>query len=66
MTEPFLGEVDIFAFTFAPRNWAFANGATLPLRQYTALFSLYGVNFGGNGTTTFALPNLASNQACSS
>lgn len=64
MTQPFLGEIQIFGFNFAPVNWAFAAGQTLPLRQYTALFSLYGVNFGGNGSSTFALPNLAVRQAC--
>ncbi|MEG3163326.1 tail fiber protein [Sphingomonas sp. PB2P19] len=65
MTEPFIGEIQVFGFSFAPVNWALAGGQTLPLRQYTALFSLYGVNFGGNGTSTFQLPNIAGRQACS-
>lgn len=64
MSDPFLGEVQIFGFPFAPINWALANGALIPLRQSTALFALLGANFGGNGTTTFGLPNLASRQAC--
>jgi microcystin-dependent protein len=64
MTEPFIGEIQIFGFYFAPVNWAFAAGQTIPLRQYTALYSLYGVNFGGDGVTTFQLPNLAGRQPC--
>ena len=64
MSDPFLGEVQIFGFSFAPRNWALAAGQTLPIRQYTALFALYGTTFGGDGVNTFALPNLASRQAC--
>lgn len=64
MTEPFLGEIQVFGFYFAPLNWAFAAGQTIPLRQYTALFSLYGINFGGDGVNTFGLPNLAARQAC--
>lgn len=59
MTEPFFGEIQLFAFDFAPVNWAFCNGATLPLQQYSALFSLLGLTYGGNGSTTFMLPNLA-------
>ncbi|TXC72643.1 microcystin-dependent protein [Sphingomonas ginsenosidivorax] len=66
MTQPFLGEIQIFGFGFAPANWAFAAGQTLPLQQNTALFSLYGTNFGGNGFSTFQLPNLAGRQACGS
>ena len=64
MTEPFLGEVQLFAFDFAPRNWALCNGATLPVQQYSALFSLLGVQYGGNGQTTFQLPNLVDRAAC--
>ncbi|UZK66219.1 phage tail protein [Sphingomonas sp. M1-B02] len=66
MSDPFLGEIKQYGFPFAPRGWAFAAGQTLPLRQYTSLFSLIGTVFGGNGTTTFQLPNLASLQACGS
>lgn len=58
MTEPFIGEIQIFGFNFAPRGWAFCNGATLAIQQNTALFSLLGTQYGGNGQTTFMLPNL--------
>jgi microcystin-dependent protein len=58
MSEPFLGEVRIFPFNFSPRGWAFCNGQLLPINQNTALFSLLGTTYGGNGQTTFALPNL--------
>ena len=58
MTQPFLGEVRAFGFNFAPFQWALCNGQILPISQYTALFSLLGTYFGGNGTTNFALPNL--------
>lgn len=64
MTEPYIGEIQVFAFSFAPINWAFAAGQMMPLRQYTALFSLYGLNFGGDGANTFGLPNLAGRQGC--
>jgi microcystin-dependent protein len=57
-TEPFLGQVALFAGDFAPRNWAFANGQTLPIAQNTSLFALLGTAYGGNGQTTFALPDL--------
>ena len=58
MSEPFLGEVRIFSGNFAPRGWAFCNGQLLPINQNTALFSLLGTTYGGNGQTTFGLPNL--------
>ena len=58
MSEPFLAEIVMFAGTFAPRGWAFCNGQILPIAQNTALFSLLGTTFGGNGQTTFALPDL--------
>jgi microcystin-dependent protein len=58
MSEPFLAEVRIFAFDFPPVHWALCNGALLPIQQATALFSLLGTNYGGDGKTTFALPNL--------
>jgi len=57
---PFLGEVRWVAFTFAPRGWATCSGQTLPINQNQALFSLLGTTFGGNGTTTFNLPDLRS------
>jgi len=56
--EPFLGEVIQFAGNFAPRGWAFAAGQILPISQNTALFSLLGTNYGGDGRVTFALPDL--------
>jgi microcystin-dependent protein len=58
MSEPFLGEIDIFAFNFAPAGWAFCQGQLLPISQNTALFSLLGTQYGGDGRSTFALPNL--------
>ncbi|MDB5712190.1 MAG: microcystin-dependent protein [Sphingomonas bacterium] len=58
MTAPFIGEVRPFAFNFAPRNYMLASGQLLPIAQYTALFSILGTTYGGNGTTNFALPNL--------
>ena len=64
MTEPYIGEIQLFGFNFAPRNWAVCNGALLAIQQNTALFSLLGTQYGGNGTTTFALPNLAARGAC--
>jgi microcystin-dependent protein len=58
MGTPYMGEVKITSFNFAPKGWALANGQLLPINQNQALFSLYGTNFGGNGQTTFALPDL--------
>lgn len=58
MAEPFLSEIRIMSFNYAPRGWAMANGQFLPINQNQALFSLLGTTFGGNGQTTFALPNL--------
>ena len=58
MSEPFIAEIKIFPGNFAPRNWAFCNGALLPIAQNTALFSLIGTTYGGDGRTTTALPNL--------
>ncbi|RAS01910.1 phage tail protein [Ensifer adhaerens] len=63
MSEPFIGEIQLFGFNFAPLNWAFCNGATLAVRQNTALFSLLGVAYGGNGSTTFQLPNFTGRAA---
>ncbi|MBD2722350.1 phage tail protein [Hymenobacter armeniacus] len=57
---PFLGEIQIFAFGFTPRGWAQCNGQLLPINQNQALFSLLGTQFGGNGQTTFALPDMRS------
>ncbi len=58
MSEPFIAEIRIFAGNFAPRSWAFCNGQLLPIAQNTALFSLIGTTYGGDGRTTTALPNL--------
>lgn len=58
MSEPFIAEIRIFAGNFAPRNWAFCDGQLLPIAQNTALFSLIGTTYGGDGRTATALPNL--------
>lgn len=58
MTDQFVGEIRMFAGNFAPTGWAFCNGQLIPISQNTALFSLLGTQYGGNGTTNFALPNL--------
>jgi microcystin-dependent protein len=58
MSDPFLGEVKIMSFNFAPKGWALCNGQLLPINQNQALFSLLGTTYGGNGQTTFALPDL--------
>jgi microcystin-dependent protein len=61
MSEPFLSEIKIVSFNFPPKAWAACNGQFLPINQNQALFSLLGTTYGGNGQTTFALPNL---QGC--
>jgi len=58
MSEPFIGQIMLVPYNFAPRGWAFCNGQILPIAQNTALFSLLGTTYGGNGQTTFALPDL--------
>src|SRR5687768_9403229 len=58
MADPFVAEIRIFPFNFAPRGWAWCNGQLLPLSQNTALFSLLGTTYGGDGKSTFALPDL--------
>jgi len=63
MSEPFLGQISVFAFPFAPRGWAQCNGQLLPIAQNQALFALLGTTYGGNGTTTFALPDLRGRAA---
>lgn len=60
MSEPFIGEIILFAGNFEPRGWAFCNGQILSIAQNTALFSILGTTYGGNGQTTFALPDLRS------
>jgi microcystin-dependent protein len=64
--EPFLGEIMLVPYNFAPRGWAFCAGQILPIAQNTALFSLLGTTYGGNGQTTFALPDLRGRCAISS
>ncbi|MFT5780266.1 MAG: microcystin-dependent protein [Crocinitomicaceae bacterium] len=58
--EPFLGQIQAFGFNFAPRGWALCQGQILPIAQYNALFSLLGTTFGGDGRSTFGLPDLRS------
>ena len=58
MSNPFMSEIRIFSFNFAPKGWAMCNGQFLPINQNQALFSLLGTTYGGNGQTTFALPDL--------
>lgn len=63
MSEPFIAEIRIFPYNFAPRGWAFCNGQLLPIAQNTALFSLIGTIYGGDGRTTTALPDLQGRAA---
>jgi len=58
MADPFVAEVRILPFNFAPQGWALCNGQLLPIAQNTALFSLLGITYGGNGVSTFGLPNV--------
>jgi microcystin-dependent protein len=58
MADPFVAEIRIFPFNFAPRGWAFCNGQIMPISQNTALFSLLGTTYGGDGKSNFALPDL--------
>jgi len=60
MSDPFIGEIRMFGGNFAPQGWAFCNGALIPIDQNDALFNLIGTTYGGDGQTTFALPNLQS------
>ncbi len=60
---PFIGQITPYANNFCPRGWAAADGQILPISQYTALFSLYGTTYGGDGRTSFALPDLRSREA---
>jgi microcystin-dependent protein len=61
MSDPFVAEIRIFPFNFPPKGWAFCDGQLMPISQNTALFSLVGTFYGGNGTTTFALPDMQDN-----
>src|SRR6266704_863923 len=58
MSTPFMGQIEIFSFNFAPKGWAQCNGQLLPINQNQPLFSLLGTMYGGNGQTTFGLPDL--------
>jgi len=58
MSQPFMGEIKLISWNFSPKGWAFCNGQFLPINQNQALFSLLGTMYGGNGQTTFALPDL--------
>src|SRR5689334_13674750 len=61
--DPFVAEIRIFPFNFAPKGWAFCDGQIMPISQNTALFSLLGTTYGGDGKSTFALPDLQGNAA---
>jgi microcystin-dependent protein len=61
MSTPYLGQIQTFSFNFPPKGWAFCNGQLMSIQQNAALFSLLGTTYGGNGTSTFALPNF---QGC--
>ena len=65
MSDPFIGEIKLFPYSFAPRGWALCQGQLLSISQNTALFSLIGTTYGGNGQTTFALPDLRGRVAVS-
>ncbi len=63
MAEPFMGEIRIYSFNFAPKGWAFCNGQLMPINQNQALFSLMGTRYGGDGRVTFGLPDLRGRAA---
>ena len=63
MSEPFIGQIQMFGFSFPPRGWALSDGQLLPIAKNTALFSLLGTTYGGDGRTTFALPDLRGRAA---
>lgn len=56
--DPYIGQIELFPYTYEPMGWALCDGRLLPVAQYDALFSLIGTHYGGDGQTTFALPNL--------
>ena len=64
MSDPFIGEIQMYGFNFAPNQWAMCQGQLMPIQQNTALFSLLGTTFGGNGTSNYMLPNFVGNAAC--
>lgn len=61
--DPFIGEIRLVGFNFAPKGWAICNGQLLPIAQYQALFSLLGTTYGGDGRTTFGLPDFRARAA---
>src|SRR4051812_22919127 len=63
MSNPYVGEIRVFGFTFAPRDWAFCNGQLIGIAQNSTLFAVIGTTFGGDGQTTFGLPNLQDKAA---
>jgi microcystin-dependent protein len=63
MSQPYVGEVRVFAFPFAPRSYTFCNGQSLPISQYNVLFAIIGTTYGGDGQTTFNVPNMSNNAA---
>ncbi|QWT18981.1 tail fiber protein [Bacillus sp. NP157] len=65
MTTPYLGEIQLFGFNYAPQGWAQCEGQTLPLSQFSALYTLLGVQYGGNGTSNFMLPNFSNRTPAS-
>jgi microcystin-dependent protein len=66
MSEPYIGQIMIFGFNFAPQNWLFCNGALVSIAQNQALFAVIGTTYGGNGISTFAVPNLQDSGAVGS
>lgn len=64
MTTPYIGEIQVFGFNYVPYGWASCNGATLQVRQFPTLFALIGTQYGGDGVTTFQLPNLTARAPC--
>jgi len=66
MSDPFIGQITLFAFNLAPRGWALCEGQLMPISQNTALFSILGTSYGGNGVSTFALPDLRGSAAVGS
>lgn len=58
MMDPFIGQIELFPYSFEPMGWARCDGRLMPISQYDVLFSLIGINYGGDGQTNFALPNL--------
>ncbi|HEX7813770.1 phage tail protein [Dyella sp.] len=65
MSTNYIGEIQLFGFNFAPQGWALCQGQTLQISQFSSLYALLGVSYGGNGTSNFQLPNFANRTACS-